>query len=116
MGDKRKFNVALVTLKAKGATGELPGGEELDGDAASLVPGVTTIKEAAASQAFIEQIRQVRACGTCRKCAECTCNEDAVDAQCPKDQCPLAPTSVPRTLGTPAPFVRAFACVSRAWT
>ena len=62
VGDKRKFNVALVTLKAKGATGELPGGEELDGDAASLVPGVTTIKEAAASQAFIEHIRQVRVC------------------------------------------------------
>ena len=77
MGDKRKFNVALVTLKAKGATGELPGGEELDGDAASLVPGVTTIKEAAASQAFIEQIRQVRACAhtLTRDCVfKSTCN------------------------------------------
>ena len=43
VGDKRKFNVALVTLKAKGATGELPGGDELDGAALSLAEGVTTI-------------------------------------------------------------------------
>merc|ERR1719356_2006705 len=31
VGDKRKFNTCLVTLKAKGATGEQPGGDELDG-------------------------------------------------------------------------------------
>jgi len=30
VGDKRNFNVILVTLKAKGTTGELPGGDELD--------------------------------------------------------------------------------------
>ena len=47
VGDKRKFNVALVTLKAKGATGELPGGDELDGDALGLVDGVTSISLAA---------------------------------------------------------------------
>ena len=58
VGDKQKFNVALVTLKAKGATGELPGGEELDGAAATLVPGVNTIAQAAASEAFIEHIRK----------------------------------------------------------
>merc|ERR1719159_2099014 len=34
VGDKRKFNTCLVTLKAKGATGEQPGGDELDGPAA----------------------------------------------------------------------------------
>ena len=28
VGDQRKFNIALVTLKAKGATGEKPGGDE----------------------------------------------------------------------------------------
>jgi len=30
VGDKRKYNVALVTLRAVGSTGELPGGDELD--------------------------------------------------------------------------------------
>jgi len=58
VGDKRKFNVALVTLKAKGATGELPGGDELDGDALGLVDGVTTISQAAKNPAFIDLIRK----------------------------------------------------------
>merc|ERR1711939_612356 len=30
IGDQRKYNVALVTLKAVGATGDAPGGDELD--------------------------------------------------------------------------------------
>ena len=30
IGDKRKYNVALVTLKARGATGVEPGTHELD--------------------------------------------------------------------------------------
>ena len=38
----RKFNVALVTLKAEGATGELAGTEALALGARDLVPGVTT--------------------------------------------------------------------------
>jgi long-chain-fatty-acid--CoA ligase ACSBG len=46
VGDKRKFNVALVTLKAKGATGDLPGGDELDGAALDVSPGITTISAA----------------------------------------------------------------------
>ena len=37
VGDKRKFNTCVVTLQAKGATGELPGGDELAG-AALAVP------------------------------------------------------------------------------
>ena len=56
IGDKRKFNVALVTLKAKGATGELPGGDELDGDALKLAEGVTTISAAVKSEAAIKAI------------------------------------------------------------
>merc|ERR1719329_897857 len=32
-GDKRKFNVCLITLKCVGATGDLPGSNKLDGDA-----------------------------------------------------------------------------------
>ena len=39
VGDKRKYNVCLITLKAKGATGELPGGDELDGDALTIYEG-----------------------------------------------------------------------------
>lgn len=30
VGDKQKYNVALITLRAIGSTGELPGGDELD--------------------------------------------------------------------------------------
>eukprot|EP00937_MAST-01D_sp_MAST-1D-sp2_P000464 g464.t1 len=57
VGDKRKFNVALVTLKAKGATGELPGGDDLDGDAATLVDGVSTISAARGSDKFVAAVR-----------------------------------------------------------
>jgi long-chain-fatty-acid--CoA ligase ACSBG len=46
IGDKRKFNVAFVTLKAKGATGELPGSDELVGPALRVSPGTTTISGA----------------------------------------------------------------------
>ena len=44
VGDKRKYNVCLITLKAKGHTGDLPGGDELDGDALLVNPAVTTIR------------------------------------------------------------------------
>jgi long-chain-fatty-acid--CoA ligase ACSBG len=46
VGDKRKYNTCLVTLKAKGATGEKPGTDELDGEALKVSPGVTTITAA----------------------------------------------------------------------
>eukprot|EP00947_MAST-08B_sp_MAST-8B-sp1_P002885 g2885.t1 len=47
VGDKRKFNVAVVTLKAVGATGELPGTDELLPDAADCCSaGCTTISGA----------------------------------------------------------------------
>merc|ERR1719335_462008 len=43
VGDKRKYNVALITLKAVGANGENPGTDRLDAGAARLVDGVSTI-------------------------------------------------------------------------
>merc|ERR1711871_432768 len=47
VGDKRKFNVAVVTLKAVGATGELPGtGELLPAAAECCGSGVKTISAA----------------------------------------------------------------------
>jgi long-chain-fatty-acid--CoA ligase ACSBG len=54
IGDKRKFNVALITLTCKGATGEKPGTNELDGPAASLVPGCKTIQDACSNEVFIK--------------------------------------------------------------
>mmetsp|Transcript_14058 Transcript_14058/g.34825 ORF Transcript_14058/g.34825 Transcript_14058/m.34825 type:complete len:779 (+) Transcript_14058:115-2451(+) len=58
VGDKKKYNVILVTLKTKGATGELPGTDELDGDALKVSPGVTSLTAAikdAKVQAYVKQ-------------------------------------------------------------
>jgi len=69
IGDKRKFNVALITLKAKGATGELPGGDDLDGEALSVNPDVTTISAAMDDPKMIEAItsaiKKTNADGSC---------------------------------------------------
>merc|ERR1719215_1458955 len=46
VGDKRKYNVAIVTLKAVGANGEVPGTDKLDAGAKRLNPAVKTITEA----------------------------------------------------------------------
>ena len=54
IGDKKKYNTAFVTLKAEGATGELAGGDVLADEAAALVPGVTTISQAAESKEYIK--------------------------------------------------------------
>ncbi|GBG28557.1 Long-chain-fatty-acid--CoA ligase ACSBG2, partial [Hondaea fermentalgiana] len=56
IGDKRKFNIMLLTLKAKGATGEHPGTDELDAEAADFEAGVTTISQACESEKFIAAI------------------------------------------------------------
>jgi len=57
IGDKRKFNVCLVTLKAIGATGELPGGNNLDPSTFGFVsPGVTTISAAQCDPVLIKAI------------------------------------------------------------
>lgn len=58
IGDKRKFNVALITLKCVGATGELPGTDQLDGAAKKFDEKITTIKEACKNWAFIKAIEK----------------------------------------------------------
>jgi len=58
IGDQRKFNVALVTLKAVGATGEAPGTDELDGAAATVDASVKKISEAQQSEAFIKLVTE----------------------------------------------------------
>eukprot|EP00929_Paragymnodinium_shiwhaense_P107969 TRINITY_DN74306_c0_g1_i1.p1 TRINITY_DN74306_c0_g1~~TRINITY_DN74306_c0_g1_i1.p1 ORF type:complete len:764 (+),score=220.74 TRINITY_DN74306_c0_g1_i1:69-2360(+) len=57
VGDKRKYNVALVTLKAVGANGESPGTDQLDAGAVRVAPGVKTISEAMKSDVWIEAIK-----------------------------------------------------------
>jgi len=59
VGDKRKYNVALITLVTKGATGERPGSNDLDGLALDVVPGVTTVSEAMKNQQFIQKLEQI---------------------------------------------------------
>jgi len=56
IGDKRKFNVALVTLKAIGANGEVPGTDTLDAGAARLNPEVNTISGAMDDPTWIKAI------------------------------------------------------------
>merc|ERR1719277_110260 len=53
VGDKRKYNVALVTLKAKGANGEVPGENDLDAGALRINPDVKTISDAMNDPAWI---------------------------------------------------------------
>lgn len=54
IGEKKKYNTAFVTLKAVGATGECPGGDQLDGDA--VLHGCTTISGASSNPAYIKMI------------------------------------------------------------
>lgn len=56
VGDKRKYNVALVTLKAKGANGEVPGTDDLDMGAARVNPKVKTISEAMTDKVWIDAV------------------------------------------------------------
>lgn len=46
VGDKKKYNTCLVTLKAEGATGELPGSDNLTGPAVDVSAAVTTVSAA----------------------------------------------------------------------
>ena len=50
VGDKQKFNVAFITLKAQGATGDLPGGDDLDMAFNNADPDCTTISAAMKSE------------------------------------------------------------------
>merc|ERR1719253_2288525 len=52
VGDRRKYNVLLVTLKTVGATGELPGSDQLAGAAKEVDPEAKTIAEAQQSAAW----------------------------------------------------------------
>lgn len=56
IGDKRKFNVALITLKCAGATGELAGTDQLEGGAKGFDANIKTIQEACRSKKFIKAI------------------------------------------------------------
>merc|ERR1719293_257051 len=56
VGDKRKYNVALVTLKAVGANGESPGTDTLDAGATRVNPAVTTISAAMKDKVWIDTL------------------------------------------------------------
>lgn len=56
VGDKRKYNVALITLKAVGANGEVPGTDELDAGAKRVNPDISTISAAAKDQTWIDAV------------------------------------------------------------
>jgi len=61
IGDKRKYNVAVLTLKAVGAEGEEPGTDALSGGALALHSNqkAKTISEAMKDQSFIDAIQKV---------------------------------------------------------
>merc|ERR1740129_2472982 len=56
VGDQRKYNVALITLKAVGANGEVPGTDDLDAAAKNVNPAVTKISQAMKDPKWIETI------------------------------------------------------------
>merc|ERR1711920_686425 len=58
IGDKRKYNVAIVTLKAVGANGEVKGTDDLDAGAKRINPDVTTISAAMDDKTFIAEIQK----------------------------------------------------------
>eukprot|EP00924_Labyrinthula_sp_SR-Ha-C_P005030 maker-scaffold_1-snap-gene-19.26-mRNA-1 protein AED:0.01 eAED:0.01 QI:133/1/1/1/1/1/2/168/737 len=55
IGNKRKFNVILLTLKARGATGESPGTDELADEAAKFSTS-STVSEAIKDEKFAKEI------------------------------------------------------------
>lgn len=56
VGDKRKYNVALITLKAVGANGEVPGTDDLDAGAKRVNPEVKTISAAMDDKVWIDAV------------------------------------------------------------
>merc|ERR1712226_602317 len=69
VGDKRKYNIAIVTLKAVGANGEVPGTDQLEAGAKRLVPGVSTISEAMDNKEWIEVVtKAIKAANNNGKC------------------------------------------------
>merc|ERR1712151_793997 len=61
IGDKRKYNVALITLKAIGANGEVPGTDGLDAAAKLVNPKVQTISGAIKDKVWIDTIEKALA-------------------------------------------------------
>merc|ERR1712173_419523 len=58
IGNNRKFNVCIVTLKSKDTGGgELPGSDNLEDEALSVNPKVTTISDAIKDETFIKYIQ-----------------------------------------------------------
>merc|ERR1712087_816245 len=57
VGDKRKYKVAIITLKAIGANGEVPGTDDLDAGAKRVNESVTTISAAMDDEIWIEAVR-----------------------------------------------------------
>eukprot|EP00811_Abedinium_folium_P000164 NODE_1014_length_2650_cov_39.990091.p1 GENE.NODE_1014_length_2650_cov_39.990091~~NODE_1014_length_2650_cov_39.990091.p1 ORF type:complete len:762 (-),score=132.11 NODE_1014_length_2650_cov_39.990091:244-2529(-) len=58
VGDKRKYNVAIITLKAVGANGESPGTEILDAGAKRVNPEVQTISAAMSDPLWLETVQK----------------------------------------------------------
>ena len=56
IGDQRKYNVAVITLKAVGVNGEVPRTDMLDAGAKNVDPDVTTITHAIKDKAWIDTI------------------------------------------------------------
>merc|ERR1719183_1149393 len=56
IGDQRKYNVAMMTLKAVGANGENPGTDDLDAAAKNVNPAVTKISQAMKDPKWIETV------------------------------------------------------------
>jgi len=56
VGDQRKYNVAIITLKAVGANGEVPGTDDLDAAATRVNPAVTKISQAMKDPKYIETV------------------------------------------------------------
>merc|ERR1712137_1313752 len=58
IGDKRKYNVCVITLKAVGANGEVPGTDDLDAGAKRVNPEVKTISAAMDDKTWIDTIQK----------------------------------------------------------
>merc|ERR1740123_1378504 len=58
IGDQRKYNIAVITLKAVGANGESPGTDQLDAGAKNVNPEVTTISAAMDDKMWIDTVRK----------------------------------------------------------
>jgi len=56
IGDKRKFNCALITLKCEGATGYVTGTNVLAGAAAAFDPEIKTVEDAINSEKYMKHI------------------------------------------------------------